>query len=659
MRQFCAPPPYLWDAPADFFAPPRTGRLLYVFLRFVFTKLPPDVLLAGRFFRAGSGGGASGASSPPLERQSAADSSDAFAAGRRRAAAGFADAARAAATAALRASARSRPVVGRSEAFGDAEASAAVSFSATAAADEAAREGSRFRLTPAAVDGRRVARFESPISKSSASFATSKSESPSESPSDAPASLAAVRSRRFASAASRRLFAAAAARASAASRSSSGSGAGAGAVAGAVAAASVASSRSASSIAASISSSSGSSARRALFAFVFVFVFVFPVAYVGAGGGFGFALGRLGDAGITTGIFAGAAVASVSRKSLSVVSRGAFELGFGSSPLPAARAGSARATRTSAISAPRASHRSGSNVRSAFAAATDEGSSRANEADAGAAAPRPNGFATLALDGRWASLTLGGSASEGAASSGDFGVAGAGRTRGFGGGEAHADAGRAGGAAAAAAGDGRAGDLARRSGWTRVAAAALTGVASTTSSSSSSSLLSSAAGRRRVIADGRVGFAAAGFAAWFARAPREASRNGVARRATRAGAGFASARAVARCSPERAFSFSTIAFRDRYSPYISRTPGAARASSWFGWRPCARWKSLSHVLSRTRTRAIRADASSPPPPDVDAGASTPAADPRGASVASISAASRREAGTMTRVGGSDAQVTKV
>ena len=164
----------------------------------------------------------------------------------------------------------------------------------------------------------------------------------------------------------------------------------------------------------------------------------------------------------------------------------------------------------------------------------------------------------------------------------------------------------------------------------------MTGVASTTSSSSSS-LLSGRAGGRVVVVLGRKPRACGGT---FARSPEASARGAGCRRAWRGlrrEGGVAAGEVGLPRTAARAFSLSIAALSSRYSPYISRIPGAARASSLLGWRPCVRAKSTSHVLRRTRTVSRRA-ASSPPAalgpgaPDVDAGARSPAMAPRGASI---------------------------
>ena len=126
----------------------------------------------------------------------------------------------------------------------------------------------------------------------------------------------------------------------------------------------------------------------------------------------------------------------------------------------------------------------------------------------------------------------------------------------------------------------------------------------------------------------------------FARSPEASARGAGCRRAWRGlrrEGGVAAGEVGLPRTAARAFSLSIAALSSRYSPYISRIPGAARASSLLGWRPCVRAKSTSHVLRRTRTVSRRA-ASSPPAalgpgaPDVDAGARSPAMAPRGASI---------------------------
>ena len=135
-------------------------------------------------------------------------------------------------------------------------------------------------------------------------------------------------------------------------------------------------------------------------------------------------------------------------------------------------------------------------------------------------------------------------------------------------------------------------------GCTRVGA--FTGVASTTSSSSS--LLSAATGRRD--ATGTRAGAAEGLRARSLRGdatPLRASTSGRPLGCAALVSGFAS---PARAFP--AFSLSSFDLSERYSPYISFTPGAAAASSLFGCRPCARRKSVSHTLRSRRVVAIRA-----------------------------------------------------
>ena len=103
-------------------------------------------------------------------------------------------------------------------------------------------------------------------------------------------------------------------------------------------------------------------------------------------------------------------------------------------------------------------------------------------------------------------------------------------------------------------------------------------------------------------------------------------------RATFGSVGFATHTAL-----PNVFSLSSFAFKLRYAPYISFTPGAAAASSFVGCRPCVLANAVSQTFKSRRVFAIRdtrspsLDGTSPPGAPAFANPTSP----REASIAAV------------------------